>query len=441
MKKYIYLLLILSGFVVLNACSDDDDQGPGNPEINPKTEFGTAMFGDSLPFTMAVADDVPLSTLKVRLYYSDEMVSEKVIRTKTNGEYSGKIYIPYYANIPNGTATLKFVLQNTSLTISEKSYGLPLTRPDFPYLTLVSGDTEYRMERTAQYQYAVEKTFPAKVSGYIKAPAVGSYGNEMTFGWEDNAITEGSVSNIPFSNFPGDYAIKFNTYNYEASPFIVAYTVNGTVMGRVDDDNYKVEMDLTQGEEIIVDGIDGFDGWWIDEDYFNKDASGNLTFVPINGKYRITANFALQYLRVEAMTGNSLATLQSDGTGAIWIIGEGIGKPSIALNQVGWNTGSGLCMVPVGGKKYQITVVAGKTIGTDNINFKFFHQRDWGGEFKADALTTASDIIYIGDGKNGRDSGNLGIIEGKTLVNGTTYVFTVDVSKGNNAATLTVEKK
>lgn len=441
MKKYIYLLIILSGFVFLNSCSDDDEQGPGNPVIEPKTEFGSAMFGDSLPFSMAVSDDVPLSTLKVRLYFSDELVSEEVIRTKTNGEYSGKIYIPYYANIPDGTAILKFVLQNTSLTISEKSYELSLTRPDFPYLTLVSGETEYRMERTGLYQYEAKETFPMKVPGYIKAPAVGNYGNEISFGWEDNAITQGSVSTIPFSNFPGEYAIEFNTYNYEASPFIVAYTVNGTVMERIDDSNYKVEMNLTKGQEITVDGIDNFSDWWIDQDFFTKDADGNLTFVPIDGKYRITANFDLQYLRVEAMIGSSLATLQSDGTGAIWIIGDNIGKPSVATNLVGWNTASGLCLAPVGGKKYQITVVAGKSITAESINFKFFHQRDWGGEFGGDDITTTSDIVFIGNGTNGRDSGNLGIVEGKSLEKDATYVFTVDLSAGNDNAVLTVVKK
>ena len=297
------------------------------------------------------------------------------------------------------------------------------------------------MERTGLYQYEAKETFPMKVPGYIKAPAVGNYGNEISFGWEDNAITQGSVSTIPFSNFPGEYAIEFNTYNYEASPFIVAYTVNGTVMERIDDSNYKVEMNLTKGQEITVDGIDNFSDWWIDQDFFTKDADGNLTFAPIDGKYRITANFDLQYLRVEAMIGSSLATLQSDGTGAIWIIGDNIGKPSVATNLVGWNTASGLCLAPVGGKKYQITVVAGKSITAESINFKFFHQRDWGGEFGGDDITTTSDIVFIGNGTNGRDSGNLGIVEGKSLEKDATYVFTVDLSAGNDNAVLTVVKK
>src|SRR5690606_14584288 len=127
-------------------------------------------------------------------------------------------------------------------------------------------------------------------------------------------------------------------------------------------------------------------------------------FAPMSGDYRITANFSLKYFMVEKLLGGDLATLQPDGTGAVWIIGDGIGKPSIASNTVGWNPDKALCMAPIGDKKYQITVVAGTTVKADDINFKFFHQKNWGGEFK-DEVTTASDLIFVGDGDNGRDPG------------------------------------
>jgi hypothetical protein len=441
MKKYIYIILIISVALGFNACSDDDDKVPGNPVINAKTNFSSAMFGDSLQFTIDVSDnDVPLSTLKVRLFYSDDMVAETVIRTKTNGEYTGKIFVPYYANIPNGTATLKLVLQNIHLTITEQEFDLPLTRPDFPYLTLVTSDEEYRMERVGLYEYAATEDFPVKVKGYIKAPAIGDNGNEITFGWEDNQITQHSESSIPFSNsHAGEYTITFNTLSYEAAPFIISYSINDETMIRVDDNNYKVEMDFNQGDEIVVGGIDDFSDWWIDQDFFDKNGD-KLTFKPIIGKYRITANFTLKYLRVEAMSGSSLATLQSDGTGAIWIIGDNIGKPSLG-NTTGWDTGKGLCMTPIGGKKYQVTLVAGTNVSTDATNFKFFHQRDWGGEFGHTTITSQSDLILIGDGTGGHGDGNLYLADGKSLTAGNTYVLTVDVSEGIDKAVLTVVEK
>ena len=117
MKSLKYYLMALAGIAMLNACSDDDPV-PGNPTMDFQAEPSSALFGDSLPFTIKASDaDVPLSTLKARLYFSDEMVSETIIRTKVNGQdYTGKIYVPYLANIPNGTATLKFILQNINFT-------------------------------------------------------------------------------------------------------------------------------------------------------------------------------------------------------------------------------------------------------------------------------------------------------------------------------------
>jgi len=444
MKNPIITLFLLAGFLAMNACKKEEQKAPGNPVLNTKTEFASAYFGDSLQFTVGVSDDarIPLSTLKARLYYSDELVSETVIRTKAEGDYTGKIYIPYYADVPNGTATLKLVLQNINFTIREETYELPLERPDYPYVTLVAADdTEYRMERTGLYMYTASTSFPAKVNGYIKTPAYGQNGNELTFGWVENAIKEGSTSNIPFSNaFSGNYSITFNTLNYEASPFIIAYAINQTVMDRVDDNTYQVDLALNHEEPVVIDGFEDLDAWWIDPDYFARDASGNLLFQPKAGNYRITADFNREYFIVEALNGSDLATLQADGSGAVWIIGEGIGKPSVATNAVGWTTEKALCMAPVADKTYQITVVAGTTVTADNINFKFFHQKGWGGEFTNAALSTTSDLIFVGDGSNGRDPGNLGIAEGQTLEVGATYVLTLDLT-GNDQAVLTVEKK
>jgi len=49
--------------------------------------------------------------------------------------------------------------------------------------------------------------------------------------------------------------------------------------------------------------------------------------------------------------------------------------------------------------------------------------------------------VFVGDGANGRDNGNLGIIVGETLEAGATYLFTVDLSAGNDNGVLTVEKR
>ena len=441
MKNLKYYLLALVGVAMFHAC-DDDELVPGNPVMDFKTEASSALFGDSLPFTINASDaDVPLSTLKAKLYFGEELVSETVIRTKVNGQdYTGKIYVPYYANIPNGTATLKFILQNINFTITEYEQDLPLSRPDFPYLTFVTEDAEYRMDKVGTYQYAVTDEFSQKVKGYIRAPKVGANGNEILFGWSDGAITQDTDSKITFSSSQsGEYTISFNTLTYEGSPF-VKLKVNEHEMEMVDDDNYTVDLSLAQNETITIEGIPGLEEWWIDPDFFEANGDGTLKFLPITGNYRITANYKHSYLIVEAINGSDYETLQSDGSGALWTIGEGVGKPSYTANQVGWITEKGLYMAQIEPKKYQLTLVAGKQVKADGINFKFFHQKGWGGEYTGTTLTTTSDLILVGTGDNGADNGNLALQSGKTLELGGIYRFVVDVTGGIENAVLSVEK-
>lgn len=494
----------------MNSCNDDE-LVPGNPVMDFKTETGDACFGDSLPFIINASDmDVPLSTLKAQLFYGEEKVSETVIRTKTSGEdYTGKIFIPYYANIPDGKATLKFILQNINFTITEKEQELALVRPDFPSLILVTADKEYTMERVAKNQYSVTEEFPASVEAYIKAPAFGTNGNEITFGWTNNAIKEGNVGNIPFLNaIKGRYNISFNTLTYEASPFF-NFLFGGEAMTKVDEESYEIfgeyekdkeisvtginidEWDLgdafakksdetvtfllssgkyrvvanfatkkftyeavtlltidfsstnefvssiIQSQEIEFKGIDDLEDWWIDPDYFTAGENGKYIFTPLTARCKIIANKTLKYFKVEYVNAdNSTTSLQSDGSGAIWIIGENIGQPSVEKNQVGWDTGKAICMARVEKGKYQITLVAGGTVSSNKINFKFFHQKGWGGEFGSDVITSRSDVVLVNEG-----DGNLKLAEGKTLSKGKTYVFTVDVTAGIKAAVLTVEEK
>lgn len=440
MKLFKYILLSLFSIVLWTSCSDDDGKNPGSPVIDIKSEFGSAMFGDSLPFKVNVSDEIPLSTLKARIYYGEEMVSEVVLRTKTEGEYTGKIYIPFFKGTPNGTAKLEFVLQNINFTINSKIYDLPVTRPVYPYLTFVTADKEYKLEHTSGYNYELKESFPQEVKGYIKSPTITANGNEMTFGWEDNAISQGSVNNITFTSMvAGDYAISFNTLDYSAAPFLNV-KLNGTSMESAEDGSFRAELALTQGQEITVDGIGDFDKWWIDSDFFSKNGD-KLVFNPISGKYRISADFNLKYFKVEVMSDNDLAGLNANGSGAIWIIGDSQGKPTFANS--GWDPAKAICMAPIGNKKYKASFVAGKTMKTNSINFVFFHVKNWSPSFGPETLTVNSDLVVIGLGQavNGVDKGNIALAKDKSLTEGKTYTFVIDVSAGIDKAVLTVDEK
>lgn len=445
--KYIFSLATIG--LLLVACNDDS-LNPGKPVIEYHDAVTQAYFGDSLTFTVKASDvEVPLSTLKAQLFFGEEMVEETVIRTKESGkDYTGKIFVPYFANVPDGTATLKLLLQNINFTITEQEYPVAISHPQFPYLTLLLDATEsedaatsYRMEPVGDNTYSITGNFPQKVTGKIVAPKVGDNGNELVFGYANNTVTIGGESSIPFSNSrEGEYTITINTYTFETSPFTVL-KLNGVELETIDENTSKVDLSLINGQSLSVEGIPNFEDWWIDTDFFTKNDDGTLTFNAIAGDYRIIANQKLQYFRVEVLKDGAPASLENDGSGALWVIGADFGKPSLS-NETGWVTEKAVCMAPVADKVYQMTLVGGKTVRTTSVNFKFYGgAMSWDNEFKHDRLQSNSDMILVGDETGGHDDGNLYLADSKTLKENVIYVFTVDMTGGVDNAVLTVEEK
>lgn len=374
MKKIsIIFRMLLSGIVVpllLASCSEDKEFDFSTSDLNLEvgSNVSTAYFGDSLTFVVNASDNMrKLALLTTQLYFNETTVSETNISITENGEYTGKIYIPFFKNVSAGSAQLKFILENERGKKATQTVDITLSRPDYPYLTLVTESGEYMMTKVGDNQYETEEEiFPNSIDAYIRAPKFGVNGNEIDFGWINGVIAEGNRNLIRFTNIVPSYRISFNTLTYEAAPFIVL--VGEYINGVPFEGGTVAELELTQGEAVVFSGFDDLVNWWIDVDFFNKDVSGNLTFNAITGKYRVTANRTHKTFMVEVMNGDNLASLQSDGTGTVYLWGEGIRKPFYgpdtwsSYSQDGRN--KSLCMAPIAERKYQITFIGKQTIAT-----------------------------------------------------------------------------
>ena len=444
MKTLKYIALSLLAAACTTACKDDPEllTTDVGPEMTAVSSDASGVFGGKVGFEATMTDRYALSTLKAQIFFDDEMVAEEVIRTKENGTYSGTVTLPFYKNVPDGEATLRLVGQNVRFGQTFVERPLAASRPKPDHLVFVLGEQEYRMEPTGvDYEYAVTADFPQKPQGYISTPDLDGLGSVVTFGYssEQGGIVSDSTEPIPFANSnAGEFTVTFNLKSFEGSPFI-KLLFNDAEMTMVDNDNYSIVTTLTQNQTYTLTGVSDFAGWDIDRDFFERADASNpeaLTFLPMSGMYKVTANFKHSYLRIEAMkSATELATLNEDGSGAIWAIGGmSVGKPTLK-NAASWSPEQGgMCLARVADKKYQLTFVAGVSIDASSFDFKFFHPKTWGGEFGGDDISTASDLVKISD------SGNLGLAEGKTLDLGGIYRFTVDISGGNTAAVLTVEK-
>ena len=189
------------------------------------------------------------------------------------------------------------------------------------------------------------------------------------------------------------------------------------------------------GEEGVVEA---------DPDFFSPEADGSFRFLPISGMYRVKVNTDLKFLTAEMLGSNGEpATLQSDGTGAIWVIGnEGIGKPSYATAGKSWDPEAAMCMAQLKAKTHQITLQVGKEMNGDNFGFKFYLQRGWGDEYTTGGtyqILISSDLFAVGNGKDGHDDGSIYLRSGKTLREGDVYRFTINCSLKTNRVILKAE--
>ncbi len=454
MKKIIKTAIVsLAAASALVSCQKEFEYvfAEEGPDMTVESSSEAAYMGGRLTFSVNVSDsDFDLSTLKAQLLFDKDVVADTTIRTKTNGTYEGWLNVPFLKDIPDGNASLVFLAQNVGQAITADTVYVAVTRPEFEYLTLTTTDgTEYKMMPTGEkHVYSVEGDFPAQCNATIKTTPVPDTDNVLNFGWASGAVALDATGEIPFSYSQRGYTITFNTMTFEASPF-VTIEVNGTTTTMTDSGNYQAVVSLTKGGTIEFSGYEqGFADWNLDPDYIEATDNPNVfTFLPMDGLYKITLDMANKYFLFEAMKSQTeYATLNEDGIGAVWLIGGTcVGKPTLAQS-ASWNPeAAGYSLAQVEKGIHQITLVAGVQLTTTNVDFKFFHQKTWGGEFGGGTITTDSPLLTIGE-----SDGNIHLAEGVELENGGVYRFTLDLTNTTvdnsgsnmvmNGAVLSLEK-
>lgn len=438
-----YAIFCLAFGFMMAGCKEDDVKDPGNPVMEYQGLPATVYFGDNLPFTVKATDSqVPLSTVKAELYIDDELVDTKSVRTKVSGEtYSGTVSVPYLPYATGTKGKLRLVLQNINFTTTETEVEFDIEYPDFPYLTLRSEDgTEYRLDRVAKNQYAATGEFPSDIRGILVAPAYGDNGRELTFGYKGENIEQGGTSNIGFrSLMGGEFTISFNTLSYEFGP-------KGEL--KFDDQDfsmvagavYQSDFYFTKDQVINPVGFPDFSDWWVDEDYFLVQPDGTLKFNAAESNYRVAVDLDNKYFTVKKIDPyGEFESLQPDGSGTIWLMGTGVGKPDYANYQIGWTPAKMVPFAPIGDKKFRLTFIAGKTLNAAKFTLRIFNQPGWGATFKPERLTLNTDKLVIG--VPGKEAHNIYLADGVSLEEGATYEMIVDLSAGNDAGILTFNKK
>lgn len=446
---------VVGMMAVMPSCKDDDTIVMGDPIMNVEELPEHIYFGDNLPFRVKATDDeVPLSTVKAYLYLDGELTSSVAVRTKVSGEwYEGKVEVPYLPYATGTRGKLKLVLQNINFTTTEQEFDFDIEYPDFPSLVLeTQGGDRYVMERVAPYKYEVTDEFAQSMSGTVIAPAYGENGREIRFAYTGSDIVAGGSTRINFrSLMDGTYTVYFNTFTYDFGPIgVLAFGDEEFVQDVEAPEIYRGEFYFDTCQDLEAEGLPDLTDWWVDPDYFDfKD--GKLCFNAYEGYYRVTVD--LEKKRLDAIKIDAFGNLESlgaDGTGTLWLMGTGVGKPSFTkadgTNMIGWVAANKQAFAPIGDKKFRMTLTAGKTVNPKSISLRVFQQGPsaWGTYYKPAEANTAATLTIISDLVEQRKQGadyNIYLKNGVTLEDGTTYEMIVDLSEGNGKATLTFKKK
>ncbi len=123
MKRFSILSALFVAAIAITGCRLEEpefittDKGPSQKVTLPSM----ALMGSQMDFSVALNDEIALSTLKIKVLFDETIVADTTIRTKTNGTYEGHLMIPFLKDIPDGTATVKVTSQNIQFGLTDET--------------------------------------------------------------------------------------------------------------------------------------------------------------------------------------------------------------------------------------------------------------------------------------------------------------------------------
>ena len=221
--------------------------------------------------------------------------------------------------------------------------------------------------------------------------------------------------------------------------------VNGQRMEQVNASNYKLDLDLKQGQKLTFGGADAFFPAWIDDNFLSAEADGSASVRVVDGRYRIRINLGERFVSMQPVgTDGSDPTTAADGTGGLWLMGWGVGGPSQDY-QFGFTPGAAYCMAELSPAVYVLTGKAGPAEGSvfgqyfcaEGISLKYFFQNGWGGEMKTPTVLGG---LLKDTTQPGKDQGNLEL-NGVKLEENAFYELKIDLSAGRDKGVVSFTKK
>ena len=389
--------ILSSVFVLVSALSScEQTPDPVKLEVTGHTMAESAVFGESVPFTVAVPDGAEVTSVTAALIKDGKQLADETIRITDASSYhssaiNGSLNIPYTKNIADGEYDVMFVAAGKNER-AERTVKISLTHPEFTSMAFVHGSGRIALDASdaasplEENKWSYSGALPASLSGYFEAKTAD--GTVYTFGGSNvDNVEFGSTSAMELYSYSA--AIPQGVISFDMVSFEVKYPLEAMWVDvpQTSDAAYPgtVEVDFKKGQIV---GFNGLGELWVDVDFFENNGDGTYSFRAEGGKYRLTNQSdwgSLRTERISSATGE-LATFAWDASGnittneAIWCLGNyNFGKPDKRAVRDGrvytdWETFDAYCMAKIDDYKYQIT------LRVYNVaSYKFFCTKlNWG---------------------------------------------------------------
>lgn len=427
MKTNLYRLVSFYIFILLLtvSCQNQDemffDPSAKAPVIGKiSLDKEKLQYGGEVTLKVEVTDADALSHVEIRLIANQAVLYSKLLPgyNQKTLNVEEEIVVPFGRLCGEQMASLEIVATNKNVKTVGQVYELPLERPVFEQLYLVVGETGaeviLRRDNTdplAPYLYKAAVDLPNNTNVFIYSQ-LGKKG--MVWGFDAGTNTCELDSSRPISLCDSQSTeekvkeVVFDAFSFEISPLKKEMTVNDVVFmlyKKDASDNDFVSnafraqnVALTNGEEVKTELID-LTTLKFDPDFFKLEGD-KLTYIGQTGNATLYMNTLFNFVFVENAE-NPLTTNLSYPE-VLFVNGWGIGRPELWSYNPDWDFNNAVLFRKVSEDATQ-TIYTQTVIISKWVQFKFYNQKDWGGEFSCPTIVFEDDNFKAveEDGKPG----------------------------------------
>ena len=410
--QILFLALIAIGYTACQPDSFREVFPKGDPQMEANMLTKEVNFGsDSISFEVTITEkETPLSTLAIKVIVGMNVIASEEVRTPDL--MFKKIFtyaVPFGPNMPEGEpvkvyltatnveGTTKDLILNDCIghrPALETMYVMP---PTIDYKPLGKGkqmtwDSEKFVAENLGYPKSIECLLAVEGTKFGRInwakPVLGMLNGKLSLITEEQ-FNAGEATPIQLANdnIESIDTIHFNPLTFElyfsgkvAQP-VSALDVN-VDLAEVAGKTYRyAKIFFDPAIEVTVSGVANMATAY-NLDYMEV-ANGNVVkFLGEKGMYEVYYLPAEDYIVVEPLKDAVYPNV-------MWMTGVGFGLPvAEPKTQGGWgfdNLGQYIACRTVAPKVYQFTAYLKNGVNADfetygSLNFKFFHQKGWGGE-------------------------------------------------------------